>query len=109
MSVFGSVFGTVFGSVFGGIGPSSATVTVRATRRGLWAGALVEPGQTFTITAPGQYSPYWMAWVDAVPLSWLGYLAVYSARTDEELLDPLTRTEVAAKLAQRPGPYTKAR
>lgn len=57
-----------------------ATVTVRATRPGVFGGYYRATGDEFDITSPYQYSPYWMDLVDTPPTDWS--LAVYDAVSD---------------------------
>ncbi len=85
MSIFGKVLGSIAGSIFGSIGgtpPVEDSVTVMAIEVGYFNGYEIEIGETFEITAPQQFSPYWMKLIDTPPFSWQGYLKAYSQSVD---------------------------
>lgn len=75
-------------------GPEAASVTVRAARDGFFDGKQRSTGDTFAITHPDQYSPYWMTFVDAIPSSWTTFLRVYSADVERSVLRPVIGPEV---------------
>lgn len=68
-------------------GPSAATITVRAFALGYIYDQFRNIGDTFSITDPYQYSPYWMTFVDSPPADWLPFLSVFDAYIDREMLE----------------------
>jgi hypothetical protein len=66
--------------------PSAASITVRAFALGYFD-IYRNIGDTFVITTPYQYSPYWMAFVDTPPADWTPYLSVFSDFLDREMLE----------------------
>ncbi len=89
MSIFGAVLGRIAGSIFGSMGGSSpppveVSVTVRAIEPGYFDGNLIEIGQTFEITSPEQYSPYWMLFIDTPPFSWNAFLRPFNVEVESD-------------------------
>lgn len=93
----------------GGIPPyTQATVSVTAFRRGYFGGVVIEPGRSFSITSPFQFTPYWMTLVGSVPDDWNALMEVFDSEIDRAVIRRQTVSDVAAILAQDPGPYRSA-
>jgi len=67
--------------------PSIASITVRAFKVGQFANIYRNINDTFVITDPYQYSPYWMAFVDTPPSDWVPYLSPFVELYDREMLE----------------------
>ena len=67
--------------------PVTAHIRVTAFRTGYFDAQLRVKGDTFELTAPQQYSPYWMTLLDTPPAEWLPFLQVFSAYVDREVLE----------------------
>lgn len=106
MSVLGGVIGRVCGSVFGSVGPGAGTATVKAWRQGWYGGRIRQPGESFQITSPFDFTAYWMTITSTYPASWTVYLnQSFSEQTDQDILTPITASDIAQKTSQVDGPY----
>lgn len=63
-----------------------ATVTVRAFSPGYFGLELREIGETFEITTPHEFCPYWMTLVDTPPSDWTPLFEVLDESIDQEML-----------------------
>lgn len=62
-------------------------ITVRATQNGFFGGLYRYAGDTFDITDPMEYSPYWMELIDTPPPEWISSLQVFVPYIDREMLE----------------------
>jgi len=69
------------------LGVLDVLAEVRAHKPGFFDGLYRVPGDTFNLTEPEQYSPYWMEFINGVPASWAGRIAVFNPYVDREILE----------------------
>lgn len=74
--------------------PVVGTLLCRAYRRGYFGGKIVEPDDPVTITAPEQYSPYWMEIVGVLPTNWDTVMRRFVSAIDRETLRSVTASDV---------------
>lgn len=67
--------------------PVVGPVTVIAWKRGWFNEEIKEIDDTFLISTPYEFSPYWMHFVDAIPASWAPFIQPYSQHVDDEMLE----------------------
>lgn len=68
-------------------GPSEVSVLVRAFQNGFFGGLYRYRDDTFYLSTPEQYSPYWMEFIDTPPVDWTPQLEVFDAYIDREMLE----------------------
>lgn len=72
---------------------TTVAILVRAFKRGFFGGYLREVGDTFSITTPYQFTPYWMTMIGMPPADWLPYLEGYSDEVARRIITIPTAPE----------------